>query len=99
MEPQGFMSMPGVGFFGFIIIGLIAGYIAEKVLGRSHGLLTNLIVGVIGSFVGGFLANAFNFDAVGWWDNLITATIGAIVFLFIWGLIRGGSSGQRQQRY
>jgi uncharacterized membrane protein YeaQ/YmgE (transglycosylase-associated protein family) len=93
------MSMPGVGIIGFIIIGIVAGYIAEKVLGRSHGLLTNLVVGIIGSFVGGFLANALDIDAIGWWDNLLTATIGAIVFLFVLGLIRGGSSGQRQQRY
>jgi uncharacterized membrane protein YeaQ/YmgE (transglycosylase-associated protein family) len=83
------MSMPGVGIIGFIIIGLLAGYIAEKVLGRSHGLLTNLIVGLIGSFVGGFLASALNFDVYGWLGNLVTATVGAIVFLWLLGVIRG----------
>ena len=49
--------MPGVGFFGMLIIGILAGYIAEKVTSSDHGLLTNLLVGIAGSFVGGTLAN------------------------------------------
>jgi uncharacterized membrane protein YeaQ/YmgE (transglycosylase-associated protein family) len=34
-------------------VGLIAGWLAERITGRNHGLLTNLIVGIIGAFVGG----------------------------------------------
>ena len=56
MEGHGLLSMPGVGFFGMLIIGLTAGYIAEKVTASDHGLLTNLLVGIAGSFVGGTLA-------------------------------------------
>lgn len=47
------MGMPGVGFFGMLVIGFIAGYIAEKAMNRDHGLLTNILVGIAGSFVGG----------------------------------------------
>jgi len=50
---QTLLSMPGVGFIGMLIIGIIAGYIAEKVTSSDHGLLTNLLVGIAGSFVGG----------------------------------------------
>jgi uncharacterized membrane protein YeaQ/YmgE (transglycosylase-associated protein family) len=73
-----------------IVIGLIAGYIAEKVTASDHGLITNLVVGVIGAFVGGFLANVLGLDiAPGFWGTLIVATVGAILFLFVWKAIRG----------
>ena len=54
-EAHGLLSMPGVGFFGMLIIGILAGYIAEKVTSSDHGLLTNLLVGIAGAFVGGSL--------------------------------------------
>jgi uncharacterized membrane protein YeaQ/YmgE (transglycosylase-associated protein family) len=54
-KAHGLLAMPGVGFFGMLIIGIIAGYIAEKVTSSDQGLLTNLIVGFAGSFVGGTL--------------------------------------------
>ena len=38
----------GLGIIGWLVIGIVAGWLAEKVMGRNHGLLTNLIVGVIG---------------------------------------------------
>ena len=85
---QGIMSMPGVGLIGFLIIGLIAGFIAEKVMAKDHGLLMNLIVGVIGSFVGGFLANALGIAFAGWIGNLVVATVGAIILLFVYGMIQ-----------
>jgi len=53
---QTLFSMPGVGFIGMLIIGILAGYIAEKVTSSDHGLLPNLLVGIAGSFVGGTLA-------------------------------------------
>ena len=80
--------MSGVGIFGALIIGILAGWIAEKVMARNHGLLTNLIVGVIGSFIGAFLATFFGFTYAGFWASLIVSAIGAIVFLFILGLFQ-----------
>ena len=78
MEAQGLLSMPGVGFFGMLIIGILAGWIAEKVTASDHGLLTNLLVGIAGSFVGGTLANLFHIEFYGWLGSLIVASIGAI---------------------
>jgi uncharacterized membrane protein YeaQ/YmgE (transglycosylase-associated protein family) len=86
---QALFSMPGVGFIGMLIIGIIAGYIAEKVTASDHGLLTNLLVGITGSFVGGTLANALNIAFSGWFGNLIVASISAILVLWIWRSIRG----------
>jgi len=74
---QTLLGMPGVGFIGMLIIGILAGYIAEKVTSSDHGLLTNLLVGIAGSFVGGTLANVLNIQFYGWLGNLIVASIGA----------------------
>lgn len=81
----GIMTMPGVGFFGMLVIGFLAGWIAERSMNRDHGLLTNILVGIAGSFVGGTLAGLMNVVYHGFVGNLIVATIGAIIVLFIFG--------------
>jgi uncharacterized membrane protein YeaQ/YmgE (transglycosylase-associated protein family) len=91
-EAHGLLSMPGVGFFGMLIIGILAGYIAEKVTASDHGLLTNLLVGIAGSFVGGSLATLLNNAFYCWLGNLIVATIGAILLLWVWRRFRGPST-------
>lgn len=78
-----------VGLIGFLIIGLLAGFIAEKVMNSRHGLLTNLIVGVIGAYLGPFLAGLLGISFAGFLGSLVIATIGAIVFLFLLRLIKG----------
>jgi uncharacterized membrane protein YeaQ/YmgE (transglycosylase-associated protein family) len=80
--------MNGVGIIGAIIIGILAGWIAEKVMKREHGLLTNLIVGVVGALIGGFLAGALGIGFGGWIGSLIVATIGAVILLAILGAIK-----------
>ncbi|QND52830.1 GlsB/YeaQ/YmgE family stress response membrane protein [Phyllobacterium sp. 628] len=90
-QPVGIMSMPGVGFFGMLLIGFIAGYIAEKAMSRSHGLFTNILVGIAGSFVGGTLAGLLNFNFYGFFGNLIVATAGAIVILWVFGKARSSN--------
>ena len=91
-EAHGLLSMPGVGFFGMLVIGILAGYIAEKVTASDHGLLTNLLVGIAGSFVGGSLATLLNIVYYGWVGNLIVATVGAILLLWVWRRFRGPST-------
>ncbi|MGH6866685.1 MAG: GlsB/YeaQ/YmgE family stress response membrane protein [Methyloceanibacter sp.] len=91
-QAQELLSMPGVGFFGMLIIGIIAGYIAEKVTSSDHGLLTNLLVGIAGSFVGGTLAGLLNIEFYGWLGNLIVASVGAILVLWVWRSFRGPST-------
>ena len=77
MEDQ--LSTAGVGFLGMLIIGVIAGWIAEKVTASDHGLLTNLLVGIAGSFVGGWLASLLNIQFAGWLGNLLVSAVGAVV--------------------
>jgi uncharacterized membrane protein YeaQ/YmgE (transglycosylase-associated protein family) len=81
--------MEGVGWFAAIIIGILAGWIAEKVTSREHGLIMNLIIGLVGALIGGWLAQVLGVAYTGWWASLLVSTVGAIVLLWIWGLIRG----------
>ena len=48
----------GVGWIGTLLIGGLAGWIAEKVMKTDQGIIMNIIVGIIGSYIGAFLANA-----------------------------------------
>jgi uncharacterized membrane protein YeaQ/YmgE (transglycosylase-associated protein family) len=84
-QSVGIMGMPGVGFFGMLLIGFVAGYIAEKVMSRDHGLLTNILVGIAGSFIGGTLASLLNVQYYGFFGNLIVAICGAILILWLFG--------------
>jgi uncharacterized membrane protein YeaQ/YmgE (transglycosylase-associated protein family) len=74
---------------GFLIIGLLAGWIAGKLIrGGGFGLIGNLIVGIIGAFVGGFVFDFLGVQTGGTIGSLITAVIGAAMLLFLIGLIR-----------
>ena len=88
MEQYAVLNEPGVGLFTMLIIGLIAGWIAERVTSHDHGLLTNLIVGIAGAFVGGKIAEVLEIPVFGFWRTLFAAAIGAIILLFIWRAIR-----------
>jgi len=90
MEDQ--ISAASVGFFGMIIIGVVAGWIAEKVTASDHGLLTNLLVGIAGSFVGGTLAGLMNLQFEGWLGTLLVAAVGAVFVLWLWRFVTSRSS-------
>jgi uncharacterized membrane protein YeaQ/YmgE (transglycosylase-associated protein family) len=83
------MLMNEVSIVGAVIIGILAGWIAEQVMGREHGLITNLVVGVVGAFLVALLANALGVGFGGFWGSLIVSTVGAIVLLAIVGMLRG----------
>ncbi len=81
----GLMGSAGVGFFGMLLIGLLAGYIAERTMNRAHGLFTNVLVGIAGSFVGGTLAGFLGITYYGFLGNLVVATLGAVAILWFFG--------------
>ncbi len=78
-----------MGILIWIVIGLIAGWLASQILGGRGGLLHNLAVGLIGAIVGGILFDQLGLAIKpGFLGELISATVGAIVFLLIWRTIR-----------
>jgi uncharacterized membrane protein YeaQ/YmgE (transglycosylase-associated protein family) len=80
-----------LGWISYLIIGLLAGAIAGRLVqGRGFGLIGNIIVGVIGALVGGYLFSLFGLPAgQGFLGSLITATVGSVAFLLVLNLIKG----------
>jgi len=69
-------------FLWFLLIGVAAGWLASQIMkGGGSGLVTDLIMGVIGSIVGGFLFGLLGLSADGAIGSLMTATVGAIVLI------------------
>ncbi len=77
-------------FIWFLLIGIIAGFLAGKILkGGGFGLIGNLVVGILGAVLGGFLFGLLGVSTGdGFWGSLVTATIGAIVLLWLISFIK-----------
>lgn len=80
--------MSGLGWFSFLIVGLLAGWIAEMIMKRDHGLLQNLIVGVIGAYLGAFIFSLLGLTSSGFFGALVVAVIGAVALLIIVSAVR-----------
>ncbi len=73
----------------FLIIGVAAGAIATFYLGRQQELEPNLLIGIVGAFIGGFIAKLLGLTAYNVIGEVVVATAGAIICLFVWQRIRG----------
>ena len=88
------MQLGGVGFWGTVLIGILAGWLAEKFTGSDHGLIMNLIIGLIGSWIGFFIAKQTDIQLGeifhGWFrGNLLVSAAAAIILLTVLKLFRG----------
>ena len=73
-----------MGFIWYIIIGIVAGFLACKVMrGGGFGLIINLLLGILGGVLGGWVFALFGLSASGLIGSLITSTVGAILVLWI----------------
>ena len=83
---------PG-GLFSWLVVGLIAGALAGRVVrGRGFGCLVDIVVGVAGAFIGGILLGYFVQGVAGFWESLVVAFIGAVVLLGALRLVSPGKS-------
>jgi uncharacterized membrane protein YeaQ/YmgE (transglycosylase-associated protein family) len=83
-------TLTNVGWIGYIIIGAIAGWMAGKIVkGSGSGILMNIVIGVVGALIGGFLLSFFlDTAAGGWWFTLFTAILGSVILLWLVSLVR-----------
>ncbi|MDB4409427.1 GlsB/YeaQ/YmgE family stress response membrane protein [Gammaproteobacteria bacterium] len=72
-----------------LAIGAVAGWLAGVIMkGGGYGLLGDIIIGIIGAFVGGFLFGLLGISAGGLIGQIITATVGAVVLIFVLRLVK-----------
>ncbi|HXE15677.1 MAG TPA: GlsB/YeaQ/YmgE family stress response membrane protein [Stellaceae bacterium] len=87
------MDWAAHGIIAIIVIGIIAGWLAGLVVsGTGFGLIGDLIIGIIGAFIGNWLLLSVLHISLGtgWIAAIISSAIGAIVLLLVIKLIRGG---------
>jgi len=73
----------------FLVIGAVAGWLAGQIVkGRGFGLVGNIVVGIVGAFIAGWLLPMLNLGLTGIIGSIIYATIGAIILLVVISLIR-----------
>ena len=82
--------MNGVGIIMSIILGGLAGFIAEKIMKANVGLLTTTILGIVGALFLNFILNVLGvYTTPVWYVQLIVAIVGACILIFLWRAIRG----------
>lgn len=84
-----------MSIIAWIVLGLIAGFIASKIVNKSgEGLVLDIVLGVVGAVVGGWLFSAFGMSGVSGINiySLLVAVVGAIVVLFVYHAITRGKS-------
>ena len=80
-----------MSFLAWIVLGLIAGFIGSKIVNkRGEGLILDIILGIVGAIVGGWLFNTFGASGVTGLNlySLLVAVLGAIVVLVVYHAIR-----------
>lgn len=81
------------GILVWIIVGGLAGWAASKIVGtdKNQGALGNIVVGVVGALIGGFLVGLIGgegFTGLNLWSFLVSL-LGAVILLFLWKAMRG----------
>ncbi len=89
-----------MGIIAWIVLGAVAGFIAEHLTGRKTGLILSTVVGVVGALLGGFLAKAlFHVQTLNSFFNLstwITAIVGAVILFLLMRLVSGNRRSHRR---
>ena len=91
------MRLSGEGLVVILLVGLIAGWLAGRIVaGGGFGLIGDIAVGIVGALIGTWLLSRLGIHlGTGLVRTIIAATIGAVVLLLIIRLVSGGFTGRR----
>ncbi len=87
-----------MSLIGWVLLGLLAGFIASHLVNhRGEGMVPDILLGIVGAIVGGWLASVLGLARVTAFSlySLLVATLGAVVFLLLYHAIRRGVIGRR----
>ncbi len=80
----------GPNVLAWLILGGLAGTIAGRLLyGRAFGFVGNIILGLIGAWLGGELASLFIHNGFRFWGSLLVAIVGSLIVTAVWGAVTG----------
>jgi uncharacterized membrane protein YeaQ/YmgE (transglycosylase-associated protein family) len=82
------MGSAGVGWIAAIIIGGIAGWLAERFMKSSMGMIMNILLGIVGAAIASAILSYFGIVLGGWTGYLISGFIGACLLIWIVRMIR-----------
>jgi uncharacterized membrane protein YeaQ/YmgE (transglycosylase-associated protein family) len=83
--------MGGRGVIWFLLVGLIAGWLAGKIMkGSGYGLVGDLVIGILGAIVGGWVFGLLGIAAWGFLGRIIVALAGALILLYVIRLVKRG---------
>lgn len=92
-QKEVYLRVTTPGFLSWIVIGLLAGWIAGHLTrGRGFGCIIDVILGLIGAVLGGWIFTRLGIVALGFWGSLAAATVGAVLLVAIARLFGGGGS-------
>lgn len=84
--------MMGVNWIIAIIIGALAGFIAERIMKFDTGLVMNIVLGIVGALVGNLLLGMIGMHLGGWLGQLIVAVLGACILIYVYRAIKSKSA-------
>ncbi len=76
----------------FILVGLVAGFLASRIVtGKGKGWFWDIVIGIIGAVIGGWLAGLVHFSiGYGIFGEIVIAFVGAVILLLVWRALFGG---------
>jgi uncharacterized membrane protein YeaQ/YmgE (transglycosylase-associated protein family) len=84
-------AMTGRGVIWLLVVGLVAGWLAGKIMkGSGFGVVGDLVVGILGAVLGGWLFSLVGIAAWGFLGSIIVATVGALVLLYVLRMVKRG---------
>ena len=76
----------------WLVVGLVAGFLASRVMRGGYGIVGDIVVGIIGAFIGGWLASLLGLGSFGLLGTIVVAFIGACILIAIVHAVSGGRS-------
>jgi uncharacterized membrane protein YeaQ/YmgE (transglycosylase-associated protein family) len=86
------MESPQIGWIAAIIIGGIAGWLAERFMRSDMGVLMNVLLGVVGAAIASWLFGLLGVNLGGWFGYLIAGFVGACILIFVVRAVRGSTA-------
>jgi uncharacterized membrane protein YeaQ/YmgE (transglycosylase-associated protein family) len=80
-----------MSFLAWIVLGLLAGFIGSKIVNKSgEGVVLDILLGVVGAVIGGFIFNEFGSPGVTGLNlySLMVAVVGSVIFLIVYHVLR-----------